>query len=310
MSSPLISVIIPIYNVEAYLRECLNSIISQTYQDWECILVDDASTDGSARIAEEFCNADSRFRLIRHAENRGQSDARNTGLDVASGERIMFVDSDDVIHPSIIMSGITEDADIVCFDLNYSQRHFMKLCEEKNPKCESTTYNSKDALIQLLYQTGRLNSSPCGKIFKSEVFEGNRFISGLTYEDLELICRLFKNSKTIVDNPLKLYFYRQRSGSYTHQWSSKRLDVLTVTECIENNLGYDDELLRAARDRRFAANFNMLLLMRKNGLGNTEEARECRAQLRRLCGEVMRNPHARLKNRIGAVLARLLYGLN
>lgn len=298
MSSPLISVIIPIYNVEAYLRECLNSIISQTYQDWECILVDDASTDGSARIAEEFCNADSRFRLIRHAENRGLSAARNTGLDNATGELVTFVDSDDFIRPEMFGLGIEylerDDVDIVCFGFGG---------EKRVGKVEF--FEGKVILECILYQTGPINGSAWGKIFKNRLFSGLRFTEGITYEDLDIVDKVFLQARGVVVISSAMYYYRQREGSIINTWSPRRLDVLGVTERLEERQT-DDKLQKAARDRRFAANFNMLLLMRRNGLGDTEEARECRAQLRRLCGEVMRNPLARLKNRVGAVLARIL----
>lgn len=305
MNGPLVSIIIPIYNVEAYLRECLNSVIVQTCRDWECILVDDASTDASGAIAREFCEADSRFRLIRHTENRGQSDARNSGLDAARGSRIMFLDSDDVVHPSIVELGAGERAEIVCFDLEYSRRRFMKSCRTHYADGRFIRPDSRTALRQFLYQTGRLNASPCGKIIDASLFSDVRFVSGLTYEDLEIVGRLLGNARTVADSPLKLYFYRQREGSYIHTWSRKRLDVLKVTESMEARLEADAELARAARDRRFAANFNMLLLMRKNGMGRSVEAEECRAQIRRLRGQVLTDSRSRLKNRAGALAAYL-----
>lgn len=300
MSSPLISVIIPIYNVEAYLRECLNSVIAQTYQDWECILVDDASTDGSACIAEEFCRLDARFRLISHSVNRGLSAARNTGLDNASGSLITFVDSDDFIRPEMLGLGVKhferKDVDIVCFGFE---------AEKNIGKVEF--FDGKAILERILYQTGPINGSSCGKIFRKGLFSDLRFTVGITYEDLDVVDRIFLQAHTVVVVPEAMYFYRKREGSITNTWSPRRLDVLRVTERMEARQT-DDRLQKAARDRRFAANFNMLLLMRKNGLGSSEEARECRAQLRRLCGEVMRNPLARLKNRVGAVLAQFIYG--
>lgn len=298
MSRPLISVIIPIYNVEAYLRECLNSVISQTYGNWECIMVDDASTDESARIAEEFCNADPRFRLLRHTQNRGLSAARNTGLDNAAGVLVTFVDSDDFIDARMLELGARyfgrEDADIVCFGFGGDKRV---------GKVEF--FEGKVILERILYQTGPINGSSCGKIFRKTLFCELRYTEGITYEDLDLVDRIFLQARRVAVVPERMYFYRQREGSITNTWSSRRLDVLRVTERMEARQT-DGRLRKAARDRRFAANFNMLLLMRRNGLGDSEEARECKAQLRRLCGEVMRNPFARFKNRAGAVLARIL----
>lgn len=300
MNEPLLSVIIPIYNVEAYLRECLNSVISQTYPKWECILIDDASTDGSADIAREFCNADSRFRLYCHKENRGLSAARNSGLDNAAGALITFVDSDDFIRSEMFRCGIEylerEDVDIVCFGFE----------NERNVK-KVEFCDAKTMLERILYQTGSTNGSSCGKIFTKRLFTELRFTEGTTYEDLDIVDRIFIQARNVVVVAEQMYHYRRREGSIINTWSLSRLDVLNVTARMEARQT-DAGLQKAARDRRFAANFNMLLLMRKNGLGNTEEARGCRAQLRRLNGEVMCNPLSRLKNRVGAVLARLLYG--
>ncbi len=294
MNSPLISVIIPIYNVEAYLRECLNSVMSQTYPDWECIMVDDASTDGSAKIAREFCDADPRFRLICHDKNRGLSAARNSGLDHATGELITFVDSDDLIRPEMFRFGARYmadwDADIVCFGFEN---------EKRSVKVEF--FDGKTILERILYQTGPINGSSCGKIFRKSLFFELRFTEGITYEDLDVVDRIFLPARKVVVVPELMYYYRQREGSIINTWSPRRLDVLDVTKRLEERQT-DVWLQKAARDRRFAANFNMLLLMRRNGLGGSEVARECRGQLKRLWREVLRNPRARMKNRLGAAI--------
>lgn len=94
----MVSIIVPVYNVEEYLRECVDSVLNQTYSDVEVILVDDGSTDQSGNICDEYAKMDSRIKVI-HKKNRGVSSARNTGIETASGERIIFVDSDDCIHP-------------------------------------------------------------------------------------------------------------------------------------------------------------------------------------------------------------------
>lgn len=305
MSNHRVSIIIPVYNVEAYLRECLNSVIAQTYRNWECIIVDDASTDLSVTIAGEFCDADARFRLVRHSVNCGQAAARNTGLDAATGRKIVFIDSDDAVHPSMLEVGLQSDADIVCFDFEKSWKRFSRLSQEEFRSGRFAMLTSREAQLELLYQTGRMNASVWSKMFDADLFRDVRFISGLTYEDLEIVSRLFTAARSVADSPLKLYFYRQTPGSFIHTWSRRRLDVLTVTEEIERRMSYDDELLKAARDRRFAANFNMLLLMCRNGMGASAEANACRGQLRRLRRQVMFNSRSRLKNKAGAVVAYL-----
>lgn len=292
MNEPLVSIIIPIYNVEAYLRECLNSVINQTYPHWECIMINDASTDGSAEIAREFCACDNRFHLLNHLENRGLSEARNTGLDNAKGELITFIDSDDYVSKDFLSLGVKSipGNDIVCFGFSGS-----KNCD--------TIYSGPEAVSRFLYQTGEINSSFCGKIFTRKSLDNKRFRAGITYEDLDLADQVFIDANSVKINNNDVYFYRQRPGSILHTWNRKRLDILEVTEKIEKRLEEYPDLLRAAQARRFAANFNILLLLRKNGMKHSLEAKECRRQLKRLRRQVLFDPKARLKDRIGAAVA-------
>lgn len=291
----LISIVIPIYNVEAYLRECLNSVMAQTCPDWECILIDDASTDGSRAIADEFCAADSRFRLITHAENRGLSEARNSGLDAAKGDYVAFIDSDDYVSADFLQASLEEiaDAEIVASAFD-------------GTKGKEATYSACEALSLMLYQRSGVNSSFCGKLFDIKLFDSLRFTPGRTYEDLDLMDRVVRRARKVKFLNRTTYFYRQRPGSILHTWSPKRLDVLKVTEEIEARLSADPELARAARARRFAANFNILLLLRKNGMKNSVEAQECRARLKSLRRGVLVDSKARLKDRVGAMVAYLI----
>lgn len=292
----LISIVIPIYNVEAYLRECLNSVMAQTYHDWECIMVDDASTDGSRAIAEEFCRRDGRFRLISLEENGGPSAARNVALDSISGDLVAFIDADDYVSNAFLKLGSQAigDSDIVCFGFN-------------GAKGKNRDYTGREALKRTLYQTvAELNPSFWGKIFTRRLIEGRRFTCGRIYEDLELFVKIVQDVKKVrvVDKPV--YFYRRHDDSTIHAWSRKRLDVLKVTAEIETRFADDADLLRAARARRFAANFNILLLLKKNGAGDSPEARGCRRELRRLRRGVLMDSGARTKDRIGALVAYLI----
>ena len=121
-TSPKISIIVPVYKVEQYLRRCLDSIASQTFTDWECILIDDGSPDKSGAICDEYALRDSRFRVI-HQENKGVSAARNAGLDAARGEWIGFVDSDDWVekdcYETAMEIAVAEKADTVCFGVRF-----------------------------------------------------------------------------------------------------------------------------------------------------------------------------------------------
>ena len=292
----LISIVIPIYNVEAYLRECLNSVMAQTYDKWECIMVDDASTDGSRAIAEEFCRRDSRFRLICRDVNGGPSVARNMALDVISGDLVSFIDADDYVSDDFLTLASREigDADIICFGFNGKSGH-------------SGDYSGREALKKTLYQTvAELNPSFWGKVFTRKVIEDRRFTCGRIYEDLELFVKILPNVKKVMVLDKPVYFYRRHNDSTINTWSPKRLDVLTVTEEIEERYAGDSDLVRAARARRFAANFNILLLLRKNGAGDSPEADACRRELRRLRRGVLTDSRARIKDRIGALVAYMI----
>ena len=280
---PRVSIIIPVYNVETYLRECLDSVCAQTFGGWECILVDDCSTDSSAAIAAEYPARDTRFRLLRLAENSGQGAARNLGLDRARGEWIAFVDSDDVIAPGYIQRLIeaSDGVDMVI----------------EGATCDGVI-SGREAAALSLYQRRGLGSSPCWRLIRRGPV---RFTPGMIYEDLEIIDRLLLGCQTVRLLRGSNYHYRPTPGSTIRRFSLRRLDALRATEMLEERLGADPELGPAARDRRLAANFNMLILLSRNGMARSPEAAACWAQIRRLRRQSLLNPRVRLKNRLGAL---------
>lgn len=303
--TPLFSIIIPIHNVEAYLRACLDSVLAQSCGDWEALMVDDASTDASADIAADYCRRDGRFRLISLKEWGGLSCARNVGLDAARGRYLVFIDSDDMIHCrflSIHREVMDAGADISSSAITASLTDFNR----PSGKIRSKSYRNPIALC--LYQRRGVNPSVCGKVFSSRLFaSGLRFREKSLYEDLQIMPELMERAgRRIVFMDVSLYFYRQRQGSIIHTFNRERLDVLGITEEIEARYSGDPVLGPAARDRRFAANFNMFLLLNANGMGDSVEADSCMAQIRRLRMESLLNRHVRLKNRIGALAAVIL----
>lgn len=305
--TPLFSIIIPIYNVEAYLRACLDSVLAQSCGDWEALMVDDASTDSSADIATEYCCHDRRFKLISLTEKSGPSRARNAGLDVARGRYLVFIDSDDMIHRnflSVHRDVMESGADISSSAITTSFRAFDR---SMGDNIHTKVYHDPIALC--LYQRRGVNPSACGKVFSSWLFSsgGLRFREGLLYEDLQIMPELMERAAgRIVFMDAPLYFYRQRQGSIIHTFNSARLDVLGVTEEIEDRYADDPVLGPAARDRRFSANFNMFLLLCGSGMADSVEADSCWAQIRRLRLSSMFNRRVRMKNRIGALVSILL----
>lgn len=209
--SPKISVIVPVYNVEEYLRKCVQSIIDQTYSNIEIILVDDGSKDGSGYICDEFAKQDRRVKVI-HKPNGGVSSARNTGLAVAAGDWIGWVDSDDWIEPSMFAT-LLERATACDADIAVCSRYE---CYKDKCVCrgwsQEEIFNTEQALLHLL-QNDAMQNFLWDKLWKRSLFHGIVFPEGKTYEDIAMMHRLFEKAKKIVCLPNATYHYRQRAGS-------------------------------------------------------------------------------------------------
>lgn len=209
-----ISVIVPIYNTESYINKCIDSIIEQTYTNLEIILIDDGSTDNSGRICDEYASKDARIKVI-HQQNGGMSDARNKGLDVATGEIITFVDSDDYID-SLMYEKMLElqeehDADIVCCAY--------KLVNDKEVRDYSddtvTIFGDGEMFAEYISPTHGCMPSPAvwNRLYKKDIFRDVRFIKGRMYEDKDISCRTLVKCKKGVFINTAFYNYVYREGS-------------------------------------------------------------------------------------------------
>ena len=224
---PLVSIIVPIYKVEQYLRRCLDSIVNQTYTNLEIILVDDGSPDACPQICDEYAKKDKRIEVI-HKKNGGLSDARNAGLEVCKGEYISFVDSDDWVDENyidiLINLAIAKNADITIGENIQTKQALQK----QNKESTNKTYSSKDALIHLFNQNHIAFIVSWGKIYKRNLFSTLRFPVGKFHEDEFTTYILFYHSKKIVYTNRILYYYFRHSNSITgsrHPW-----DVLEYLE--------------------------------------------------------------------------------
>ena len=207
----LISIIVPVYNVERYLDECVKSIIGQTYQNIEVILVDDGSTDHSAAICDRWAEVDDRIRVI-HKPNGGLSDARNCGLETAKGEYIYFIDSDDYIDHSLCEKAMdvfkTENVDLVVFGVARTTETGDIISTDFVEKC----FLSKKAALAELY-SGQIKNYAVNKVYKRELWNKVRFPLGRAFEDIGTMYKVFLNAQTICCIPDILYYYRMRQGS-------------------------------------------------------------------------------------------------
>ena len=233
----LISVIVPIYNVEKYLHKCIDSLIGQTLKDIEIILVDDGSTDKSGVICDEYGLKDNRIKVI-HKKNGGLSDARNTGIDIAKGKYISFIDSDDWVDLQMFETlyniAIKNDADIVQGD--YIESYDENIRIEKSILENITKYNSEEILHNLYGYNATKTVIVWNKIYKRELFNGIRFPKGKINEDEFTTYKILHKANIIIDTNIPIYYYRQREGSIMNSnFNIKRLDAL---EALKERIEY------------------------------------------------------------------------
>lgn len=301
MEEVLISVIVPVYNVEMYLSACLDSILSQSHKNLEVIVVNDGSTDFSVQIAESYAEKDDRVRVYIY-ENAGLSEARNRGLKVATGDFVTFVDADDMLFPealNIMLEYIKrEKADLVEGKI-FRSHNIPEMVQPE--KFRHITYKPVEAISDVLYQK-RLLPSACGKLYRRALFDGLEFEKGILYEDLDIFYKILERCSKILWIDFYVYFYRDNEGSIINSWRPQRLDVLKVTENIEKYIEekYPD-ILPSARDRRLSANFNMFALCSINR--DPENARECWKNIKKYRNQSIFDPKVRMKNKAGILLS-------
>lgn len=223
----LVSIIIPIYKVELYLKRCLDSVLNQTYTNLEIILVDDGSPDGCPQICDEYAAKDKRIAVI-HKENGGLSDARNAGLDICKGKYISFIDSDDWVDEKyieiLLNLAIKENADIAIGENIQTNG----ICNKPNNISKIQTYSSKEALYHLFSHNHIAFTISCGKLYRKKLFSNLQFPIGKFHEDEFTTYILFYRSKKIVYTNSILYYYFRHSNSITgsrHPW-----DILEALE--------------------------------------------------------------------------------
>lgn len=222
---PLVSIIVPVYNVEKYLEECIASILAQTYYKWELILVNDGSNDLSGNICDIYAKKDNRIRVI-HQQNGGVSSARNTGLDEVSGEYIMFVDADDKIIPETLALMVEKarefNADIVSAGLLHYKAEF----EE-----DVLIWQDDEAIRHSLSDHSRAFSS-CVKLYHKNIISENRFLTNVKInEDTLFLFELFCKKPKIINIKEQVYYYRPNEKSSSRaEYSAKFEDILLVSD--------------------------------------------------------------------------------
>ena len=314
----MVSIIVPAYNAERWLPAAVRSVLAQTEQDWELVLVDDGSTDATPGLCDGYVASDARIR-VEHTPNAGVSAARNRGLKLCRGQWILFLDADDVMHPDMLRimldAAIRHKAEMVScatYQFHTLRQESEWLDAPVRTPVKERILTSEDAILEAYYQTSQLNVSVWAKLYSRSVWHSQRFYDG-RYEDLEIAGKLMESANRIVCVDAPLYGYRQNPDSFLHKFTLQRLDVLTVTEQLEAwGESRSPEIHRAVRDRRMSANFNIFMLSElaaRRGDITRRQARDiqagCYAQIRRLRRNSIFNSKSRPKNRIGAFLSLL-----
>lgn len=286
---PRISIIVPVFRAEKYLHSCVDSILGQTFSDFEVFLVDDGSPDNCGAICEEYAQKDRRVRVI-HQENRGQAAARNRALKEAAGEWVCFVDSDDLIHPQMVQrlyeAATAHDAGIsMCAMLEAPSlpEHFYNAPGDVLEVLEM----GEDTLVALYDREEYPAWVACAKLIRREYVEKYLFREGRIYEDNEAVCHWIVETPVLVRLPDALYFYRTNPESTTQRkFTEKKLDYLWALEQIirfYGSVGY--QKMKARFFERYALELINCGNAARYHLEKPELAKEIRSRGRRFASQ-------------------------
>lgn len=232
MNSPLISVIIPVYNVESFLRQCVDSVLRQTYSNLEIILVDDGSLDNSGAICDSYATIDSRIKVI-HKINGGLSAARNAGLDVFQAEYVMFVDSDDIVHPRFVelLFNQIHNVDLVfCRYSTFQETEVPVFSEiESHPGLKMEGVKLLKNLRSFEYPASVISWN---KLYRAFLWNELRFPIGKIHEDEFVVHHLLDKVHELIFVSTPLYYYRQRNSSLMSTVANSRKSLLNKMEAF------------------------------------------------------------------------------
>ncbi|MDE6396987.1 MAG: glycosyltransferase, partial [Muribaculaceae bacterium] len=220
----LLSVIIPIYKVEQYLKECVDSVLAQTYPNMEIILVDDGTPDRSGEIADEYARLHPDKIRVIHKENGGLSSARNAGLDIARGEFIGFVDSDDAILPEYYADMIEAMERTGADTAGSAQLVWNEPRDVVPPLPEETVFTGPEALIAFFER--RVDSASYTRVYRRSLIGDTRFVHGIINEDMPFLTEIYLRAKRVVYLPKGYYLYRVTPGSITNFFKPSFFDCL------------------------------------------------------------------------------------
>ena len=307
--NPLISVIIPVYNVSQFLDRCLESVVHQTYQNLEIILIDDGSTDSSGLLCDEWAIKDSRIRVI-HTSNSGAAAARNAGLDVAGGAYITFVDADDYLEKNILetMLEVLHNHNASCCMCGYTPVD--ELGDKKQTvavNCETKLSGIQAIKERYLHHKMEYNIvNPWGKLFAASMWKDLRFTKGLYYEDLDIMPYLYHRCDCMVAIPQNGYFYYLRSGSASRGTGTddkRYIDSVLVRQkhvAFYKSIGEYGMSISVTQML-----YDLIITSACNGWIPADEEKFSQNTYRQYLKDILRSPAVSVKNKV----RYLLYGI-
>lgn len=272
MTHPFVSIIVPIYNVEPYLRGCLDSLLNQTFKNFEVIMIDDGATDSSGAIADEYAAKDNRFQVI-HQQNKGLSGARNTGLKVAKGSYISFLDSDDYFHPDflnlMIETAQNEQTDVVFCNLQHTTTLYQKM--PTGLKLGQFKIRRFFKPFADFLKEKSLITQVCVKLYKKEALSDLTFKEGIYFEDALFTTLFMGRAKSAVHINAPLYYYYTNPNSIMHSsFNEKKVkSYVSVIEEIyaftsQNKPEYLNEVQKELLNKRVKMTMNQAIRRQKD----------------------------------------------
>lgn len=300
---PEISVIVPVYKVEAYLPRCVESLLSQTYKDFEIILIDDGSPDTCPVMCDAYAKKYSNIHAL-HKENGGLSDARNAGMTIAKGVYVTFVDSDDYVHPAyleMLMQGIRQGADFsVCgFTEVYDGNGIEDL---DTSRISAACVNAKEGLVEILYQ-GFHDVSAWGILLPASLARKYPFPKGKLFEDLYTTYKFYLAAETVAFIRVPLYYYYQRKGSIMGRRNEAFIHDLIESsdQLVEACRGKGALIEQAAMNKQFSNYCRLILQPSDLKKKYPNQYRRIVTTLEKERMAVLMDKRARMKNRLAAL---------